>query len=228
MSDPTGLHRRRGERRVATPPCVRGRAGGAVMHDATASRARGRVLVALIAALLAACTDDARGPTATAPVATMPAFVTREAESPAMTTKRLPNGQVAEYVLYSVPDHLLEFLQIDAPAPRTFDYQPVVFEPGTAVLHPYNRDTIVPVAAILVAYPRVRVTLVGYGDFGQASGADALGLARAQALVDALVARGVAADRLQARSGGVAEQPYGHRHANGDMARIVELIVTAK
>jgi outer membrane protein OmpA-like peptidoglycan-associated protein len=76
---------------------------------------------------------------------------------------------------------------------------PVTFETGSAVLTPEGSQILARVAAILSANPTVRVVIRGHTDSdGTPESNLTLSQARAQAVLDALRALGIAADRLTA------------------------------
>ena len=87
--------------------------------------------------------------------------------------------------------------------PRTFAFDVVNFDSGTANLRAGDDGDLNDIARVLAAYPDARAAIVGYADVrgGTAFNRD-LGASRARAVIAALGARGVPADRLEARSGG--------------------------
>lgn len=91
-----------------------------------------------------------------------------------------------------------------APAPpqvqsRLVALPPITFEPGSATLTAPGRAVAAEAAAILAANPAVRVRIEGHTDTdGPAAANLALSQARAQAVLAALVAAGIAPGRLTA------------------------------
>ena len=87
--------------------------------------------------------------------------------------------------------------------PRTFAFDVVNFDSGTANLRAGDDGDLNDIARVLAASPDARAAIVGYADVrgGTAFNRD-LGASRARAVIAALGARGVPADRLEARSGG--------------------------
>jgi OmpA-OmpF porin, OOP family len=105
----------------------------------------------------------------------------------------------------------------------------VTFETGSATLTQQGRGVVASVAAILAANPGVRVSIEGHTD-DQGSAGDNLALsqARARAVLDALVAAGIRADRLSAAGFGESRPKVPNTSdANRAVNRRVELIVVA-
>lgn len=114
----------------------------------------------------------------------------------------LPNGRPATLERGSMNYELQQFLASKQPAPQAFDFDQLFFTYGSAEPMIEPEDGVSDLAAILVAYPRVRVKIVGYGGTEKpASGAD-LGGQRANAIVNALAEVGVPRSRMAAESGG--------------------------
>ncbi|MCY7399238.1 MAG: OmpA family protein [Sphingomonas bacterium] len=89
--------------------------------------------------------------------------------------------------------------------PRTFTFDAVNFDSGTATLRGEDNDDLNDIARVLAAYPSSRAAIVGYADArGDSRFNRDLGANRARAVVNALAARGVPADRFEARTGGAA------------------------
>ena len=90
--------------------------------------------------------------------------------------------------------------------PRTFTFDAVNFDSGTANLRAADSSDLDDIARVLAAYPESRAAIVGYADaLGDSAFNRDLGANRAQAVVAALASRGVPADRLEARSGGESD-----------------------
>jgi len=114
----------------------------------------------------------------------------------------LPNGRPATLEKGSMNYELQQFLASKQPPPQAFDFDQIYFTYGSAEPMIDPEDGVSDLAAILVAYPRVRVKVIGYGGGEKpASGAD-LGGQRANAIVNALAAVGVPRSRMAAESGG--------------------------
>ena len=87
--------------------------------------------------------------------------------------------------------------------PRTFTFDALSFDSGTANLRGEDDDDLNDIARVLAAYPGARAAIVGYADArGDSRFNRDLGANRARAVVAALGSRGVPVDRLDARTGG--------------------------
>jgi outer membrane protein OmpA-like peptidoglycan-associated protein len=87
--------------------------------------------------------------------------------------------------------------------PRTFTFDGVNFNSGTANLRAADGSDLDDIARVLAAYPKSRAAIVGYADAeGNSDFNRDLGANRAKAVVAALATRGVPVDRLDARTGG--------------------------
>ena len=120
--------------------------------------------------------------------------------------RTLPNGVELE-----LPDNGLElrlagFLDDAGRKPDEnvwFDFDRIQFETGSAQLRPTSRAQLHDVAAILGAYPAVRVKIGGYtDDTGDPAANQQLSQARAESVRTQLVADGVAAERIEAEGYG--------------------------
>jgi K(+)-stimulated pyrophosphate-energized sodium pump len=94
------------------------------------------------------------------------------------------------------------------PADATWlDFDRLQFDTGAATLRPESQEQIANVAAILLAYPSVNLKVGGFTDnIGNAEANFQLSRDRANAVVAALVKKGVAPDRLAAEGYG-EQQP---------------------
>lgn len=114
----------------------------------------------------------------------------------------LPNGRPATLEKGSMNYELQQFLASKEPPPQAFDFDQLYFTYGSAEPMIDPQDGVSDLAAILVAYPRVRVKIIGYGGGEKpASGTD-LGGQRANAIVNALAGVGVPRSSMTAESGG--------------------------
>ncbi len=87
--------------------------------------------------------------------------------------------------------------------PRTFTFDAINFDSGTANLRRADNDDLNDIARVLAAYPGARAAIVGYADArGDSRFNRDLGANRARAVVAALGSRGVPVERLEARTGG--------------------------
>ncbi|RJQ79220.1 OmpA family protein [Pseudonocardiaceae bacterium YIM PH 21723] len=106
--------------------------------------------------------------------------------------------------------------------------QPVTFEPDAAQLTPEGEQAVRTIAEALQAAPGIRVEVAGHvADLpGDAEGAMQLSQQRAAAVVDQLVAAGIARDRLVAQGYGGTKPVAGNDTPEGQAAnRRVEIAV---
>lgn len=135
--------------------------------------------------------------------------ITRESETDAWqnppegtVNMLLPNGRPATLEKGSMNYELQQFLASKEPPPQAFDLDQLFFAYGSAKPTIEPEDGVSDLAAILIAYPRVRLKIVGFGGGEKpANGAD-LGRQRADAIVNALAGAGVPRNRMTAESGG--------------------------
>jgi len=118
-----------------------------------------------------------------------------EETSPRTTTRRYAEGTIAH--------ELDRFLASGEPAPRTLIFERLNFDTGSAALRAGDAGDLDQIAQVMNAYPGVRSAIIGYTDARGSGRANArLGRQRAEAVMEGLTLRGIAADRLEARSGG--------------------------
>lgn len=135
--------------------------------------------------------------------------ITRESETEAWqnppegtVNMLLPNGHPVSLEKGSMNHELQQFLASKQPPPAAFDFDQLFFTYGSAEPMIDPEDGVRDLAAILIAYPRVRVKVVGYsGGEKPVSGVN-LGGQRANAIVDALAGMGVPRTRMAPESGG--------------------------
>lgn len=113
-------------------------------------------------------------------------------------------------------------------ASKRFVFDHLNFEFGTTDLTPGSLPTVEGVTAVLKAYPDARVVIEGHTDsIGAPAANERLSLDRANALKSALVARGVAADRITTKGVGPEHPIASNDTAEGRAKnRRIELIVT--
>ncbi len=101
---------------------------------------------------------------------------------------------------------LLAFIQDPTKAiepPTWFDFDRLVFDTDSATLRPESQEQLGNIAAILQAYPNVRIKIGGYTDnSGDAQRNLTLSQDRANGVKDQLVALGISPDRLEAQGYG--------------------------
>ncbi len=156
-----------------------------------------------------------------APVATTPAPVE---PAPLPSTLWPDLGAFARRVLPSgagelnIPERgietrLLAFIENAAlPVDSTtwFDFDRILFDTGAATLRSESDEQIANIAAILKAFPAVALKIGGYTDnTGAAAANQRLSQARAEAVMQAIVAKGVESARLEAEG-------YGDQHPVAD------------
>ena len=182
-------------------------------------------LVALIVLLLLARScmhrDTTASSTAEAPAAT--AALPVEAVA-------LPNGTSINLAPQTLNYELQRYLGSNEATPKTFQFDKLNFDTGSAAIRPQDAANVDALAQILGAYPKAIVTITGYTDArGSGAANAALGKQRADAVVAALAAKGVAGGRATAASGGESNPTDTNATAGGQFEnRRTELTVTAK
>ncbi len=146
---------------------------------------------------------------------------------------KLPDGTELNIPQYGVENKLIQYLQ-DSSKPvdkdTWFDFDRLLFDTGSATLQPASNEQLGNIAAILKAYPQVKIKIGGYTDnTGDKAANLKLSQDRANNVMNELVTLGVASDRLDA-------QGYGEDHPIADNStdegrqknRRISLRVTAK
>jgi outer membrane protein OmpA-like peptidoglycan-associated protein len=162
------------------------------------------------------------------------------APSPAATTslgafgsRTLPGGTVLNIPANGMENKLLDFINdASRPVDKTtwFDFDRLTFDTGKATLQPSSAEQLQNIAAILKAYPNVKVKVGGYTDnTGDAKANLTLSQQRADNVMHEFVQRGIDRTRLEAEG-------YGEDHPVADNTtpegrqknRRISLRVTAK
>jgi len=123
-----------------------------------------------------------------------------------LVRRRLGDGGELEVPERGIESQLIGYLEdpnrlVDHTAWFRFDR--LTFETGSATIRPESREQLENIAAILQAYPAVRIKLGGYTDnTGDRAANRRLSQARADAVRDALIAKGVERDRIEAEGYG--------------------------
>jgi len=115
-------------------------------------------------------------------------------------------------------------------APRTFTFDNLNFDTAQSTIRPADQEIIDDTAAVLAQHASTRVRIAGYAD---ARGSDAanlkLGRDRAEAVKAALVAKGIAAERIETTSGGEQDPVATNSSAPGEAEnRRTELVVLSR
>ncbi len=156
-------------------------------------------------------------------------------ETPAITAPApgeltLPGGAKLTVPPGSIGEQLVEFLNGGDAAPKTFVFDNLTFDTGSATLTGPSAATVDAMVQILKAFPNVKVSVGGYTDNqGGAAANKRLSEARAKTVADTMIAAGVAADRLVTAGHG-PEKPIAENAsaAGREQNRRIELTVTAK
>jgi outer membrane protein OmpA-like peptidoglycan-associated protein len=157
----------------------------------------------------------------------------REIDFGSFIKQQLPNGVSLNIPERGVEARLLSFIQDKnktATETTWFDFDRLYFTPGSATLRPASEEQLNNIAAILAAYPNVRMKVGAFTDnVGSADRNLELSRDRANTVVSELVRRGVSPDRL-------APEGYGEQNPIGDNStaegrarnRRVSMMVTQK
>ena len=126
----------------------------------------------------------------------------------------LPDGTNLRFPAESTETKLIAFVETSAPVDREtwYEFDRVTFETDSATLRPQSREQLANIAAILKAYPTVRIKIGGYTDnSGDAVANVRLSQARAESVMNGLRDMGVTTSRLEAEG-------YGNQHPVADNA----------
>ncbi len=121
--------------------------------------------------------------------------------------------------------NLYKFVTSNDATPKTFTFDKLNFDTGSAAIRAEDQPTIDSIASIMKAYPKVKASVVGYTDAtGDRATNEKLSADRSASVVSAIVAKGIDAARLNSRAGGVAATKGGA----DQNARRTDLVVTEK
>ena len=120
--------------------------------------------------------------------------------------RTLPNNVTLNVPVSGVETRLLAFIQDPGATPNQttwFDFDRLVFDTGSARIRPESQEQLDNVAAILLAYPNVRVKVEGYTDNVEGTEQNLrLSQSQANSVVAELVRKGVSPERLDAEGHG--------------------------
>ena len=148
-------------------------------------------------------------------------------------TRRLPSNIELRIPERGVESQVIAFLEDPAKQvepPVWFNFDRLLFETGSATLKPESQEQLKNVADIFRAFPTVKVKIGGYTDnTGNPAANLTLSQARANSVMNALTALGVATDRLSAE-GYVEQYPVADNSTEAGRAqnRRIALRVTQK
>lgn len=187
-------------------------------------------LVLLLLLLTKACSRDEATPVATDTATVAPAVPGNDTAPLPVQEVTLPNGRAISVAPNSLNYELQAYLASTAAAPRTFTFDKLNFDTGSATIRAEDQDNVDALAQILNAYPKARAEVVGYTDTtGSTPGNAQLGRQRADGVVQALTAKGVDAGRIAAATGGETDPVDTNATEQGRFEnRRTELVVTAK
>jgi outer membrane protein OmpA-like peptidoglycan-associated protein len=166
----------------------------------------------------AAVSEPAPAPVAAAPAAEpapepAPAPAAAPAPADGQTVFSLAGGKEISAASNGVESKILAFIN-DANASIDkniwFDFDRLNFETGSSMLTSESKAQVTNIVEILTAYPAVKIKIGGYTDnVGNPENNLSLSDTRAKAVMEALIASGIAADRVEAEG-------YGEQYPVGD------------
>ena len=178
-------------------------------------------LLALLFGLRRCSDEKAVTRVETAP-ATAPVAVTAVAPAPATTAPVAGTAAVL-----AGTSGVGSYLSGTEALPRTFVFEKLYFDTAKSDLRAADREEVNMLGAAMKQYPNARIQIVGYADArGDASANATLGKDRAESVKAALVANGIASDRIETASGGEANPADTNATSTGQAEnRRTELIV---
>lgn len=162
---------------------------------------------------------------APAPVETTKVETTAPATTGAVESVTLADNTKLDITPGTITYNLYKFVTSGEATPKTFTFDKLNFDTGSAAIRAEDQATIASIAAIMKAYPKVKASIVGYTDAtGNAAANEKLSAERSANVMKAIVAKGVDAGRLTSKAGGIA-QTKGGADQN---ARRTDLVVIEK
>ena len=143
----------------------------------------------------------------------------------------LPGGAVLAVTPDGINNQVGTFLAgTDVTPSRAFSFDKLNFDTSKSEVRAADQGDLNQMAQILQAYPTAKIKVVGYAD---ARGSDPanlkLGADRANSVKAALVAQGVAADRIETASGGESEPVDTNTTAGGQAEnRRTEVVIVSR
>ena len=182
----------------------------------------------LLFLLFRSCVADRQETTTAASTATVNTTTTTAALP--VETVQLPNGRSVDVSPNTLNYALQRYLASNEATPRTFTFDKLNFDTGSAAIRAEDQANVDALAQILGAYPAAKVTITGYTDARGTQPANVqLGAQRAQAVAAALAGKGVDKGRIATATGGESDPADTNATAGGRFDnRRSELTVTAK
>ena len=177
------------------------------------------LLLGLLALLFFLTRSCARHDTVVAPVDNTTAATPVETPSPVVAAKsETVSSQVGTYLAGTEA------------APHTFTFDNLNFDTSKSDIKPEYAEEMANLAGIMTKYPNAKAKIVGYADArGDPTANAKLGADRANAVKAALVAKGVAANRLETGSGGETDPIDSNATAGGRAEnRRTEFVLTSR
>ena len=114
--------------------------------------------------------------------------------------------------------------------PRTFTFEKLNFETDKSAIRPADQAEIDQIAGVLKQYGAAKIRIAGYADARGTEPANVkLGKDRADSVKSALVAKGIAADRIETATGGESDPVDSNATAEGRFEnRRTELVVVSR
>ena len=147
-------------------------------------------------------------------------------------SRKLPDGVSINIPKMGVENKLIDWIESASPVDKTtwFDFDRLLFATGSATLEPASQEQLGNVAAIMKAYPKVKIKLGGYTDnTGDAAANVKLSDDRAKNVMAELVKLGVDPSRMEAQGYG-ADHPVADNNTEEgrQLNRRISLRVTEK